>query len=50
MKLNQDKCHLIVSGRKYENVIASAGESKNWEYENQKTIRHYYHRQKTKLQ
>ena len=50
MKLNQDKCHLIVSGRKYENVIASAGELKKWQHENQKTIRHYYHIQKTKLQ
>ena len=27
MKLNQDKCHLIASGHKYENVFASVGQS-----------------------
>ena len=35
-KLNQDKCHLIVSGHKHEKVFASLGQSKIWETENQK--------------
>ena len=38
MKLKQDKCHLIVSGHKYENVFASAGKSIIWETENQKLL------------
>ena len=38
MKLNQDKCHLIVSGHKYENVFASVGQSIIWETEDQKLI------------
>ena len=28
MKLNQDKCHLLVSGFKYENVWAKIGKTK----------------------
>ena len=28
MKLNQDKCHLLVSGSKYENVWAKMGKKK----------------------
>ena len=44
IKLNQDKCHLIFSGHKYENVFASVGQSVIWETENQETIRHC-HRQ-----
>ena len=28
MKLNQDKCHLLVSGFKYENVWAKIGKQK----------------------
>ena len=31
MKLNQDKCHLIVSGHKYEKILASVGQSIIWE-------------------
>ena len=31
MKLNEDKCHLLVSGHKYENVWAMVGNSKIWE-------------------
>ena len=36
MKLNQDKCDLIVSGHKYENVFASVDQSIIWENKNQK--------------
>ena len=31
MKLNQDKCHLLVSGYKHENIWARIGEAKIWE-------------------
>ena len=31
MKLNQDKCHLLVSGYKNENVWANIGKEKIWE-------------------
>ena len=31
MKLNQDKCHFIVSGHKHENVYAKVGETLIWE-------------------
>ena len=31
MKLNQDKCHLIVSGRKAETGLGKIGETKIWE-------------------
>ena len=34
MKLNRDKCHLILSGLKYENVFASTDQLINWETEN----------------
>ena len=30
MKLNQDKCHLLVSGYKHENIWARIGEVKIW--------------------
>ena len=36
IKLHQGKCHLIVSGHKYQNVFASVGQSIFWEIENQK--------------
>ena len=36
IKLHQGKCHLIVSGHKYENVFPSVGQSIFWEIENQK--------------
>ena len=36
MKLNQDKCHLLVSGFKYENVWAKIGKTKIWESKKQK--------------
>ena len=38
MKLSQDKCHLIVSRHKYENVFASVGQSIIWETENLKLL------------
>ena len=31
MELNQDKCHLLVSGYKHENIWAGNGEVKIWE-------------------
>ena len=39
MKLNQDKCHLLVSGYKHENIWAQIGEVKNWESSKQKLLR-----------
>ena len=38
MKLNQDKCHLLVSGYKHENIWARIGEVKIWESSKQKLI------------
>ena len=37
-KLNQGKCHLLVSGFKYENVRAKIGKTKIWESEKQKLL------------
>ena len=31
LKLNQDKCHLLVSGYRHVNIRAQIGEEKNWE-------------------
>ena len=31
MKLNEDKCHLLVSGHKYEHISAMVGNSRIWE-------------------
>ena len=36
MKLNQYKCHLLVSGHKHETVWAKIGETKIWESNKQK--------------
>ena len=36
MKLNQDKCHLLVSGFKYENAWAEIGKTKICESKKQK--------------
>ena len=36
MKLNQDNCHLLVSGHKHEAVWAKIGETKIWESNKQK--------------
>ena len=38
MKLNQDKCHLPVSGFKNENVWAKIGKTKIWESKKQKLL------------
>ena len=39
MKLNQDKCHLLVTGYKYENIWIQIGEVKIWESSKQKLLR-----------
>ena len=39
MKLNQDKCHLLVSGFKYQNVWAKIEKTKIWESKKQKLLR-----------
>ena len=38
MKLNQDKCHLLVLGYKHENMWAQIGEVKIWESSKQKLL------------
>ena len=38
MKLNQDKCHLLVPGYKHENICARIGEVKTWERSKQKIL------------
>ena len=38
MKLNKDKCHLLVSGYKHENVWAQTGDEKIWESNKQKLL------------
>ena len=38
MKLNQDKCHLLISGHKYESVWANIGSCKIWESNYQKLL------------
>ena len=38
MKLNQDKCHLLVFGYKNENVLANLGNKKIWESNKQKLL------------
>ena len=38
MKLNQDKCHLLVSGYKHENIRARIGEVKIWESSKQNSL------------
>ena len=38
MKLNKDKCHLLVSGRKYEACWAKVGPEKIWESSHQKLL------------
>ena len=38
MKLNQDKCHLQVSGYKNENVWGDIGNEKLWESSKQKLL------------
>ena len=38
MKLNQEKCHLLVSGYKHENIWARIGQTKIWERRKQKLL------------
>ena len=38
MKLNEDKCHLLIAGNKYEHVWAKAGTAKIWESECEKLL------------
>ena len=34
MKFNKDKCHLVVSGHKYENVWVKMGDEQIWKVQN----------------
>ena len=38
MKLNTDKCHLLLAGQKYEQVWANIGNDKIWESQNEKLL------------
>ena len=38
MKLNTDKCHLLVAGHKYEHLWVNVGETKIWESESEKIL------------
>ena len=38
MKLNKDKCHLLVLGHKHENVWVKMGDEKIWESAKQKLL------------
>ena len=38
MKLNEDKCHILLSEYKYEMMFAKSGRSRNWESETQKLL------------
>ena len=38
MKLNQDKCHLLVPGHNYENIFANIGQSLIWESPKEKLL------------
>ena len=42
MKLNEDKCHLLVGEYKHESIWAKIGDAKIWESNKQKTIRRTY--------
>ena len=39
MKLNKNKCHLLVSGHKYENVWVKLGDEKIWKSTKPKLLR-----------
>ena len=36
MKLNEEKCHLVVAGHKFESVWAQIGDSRIWETNTEK--------------
>ena len=38
MKLNEDKCHLLISGHKFEHVWAMIGNARIWESQHQKLL------------
>ena len=38
MKFNEDKCHFIVSGQKYEHIWSMIGKSRIWECGNVKLL------------
>ena len=38
MKLNEDKCHLLVAGHRYESLWANIGETRIWESKNKKLL------------
>ena len=38
MKLNEDKCHLLVAGHKYESLLAKIGKARIWESKNEKLL------------
>ena len=38
MKLNDEKCHLLISGHKHENVWTQIGNAKIWEIKSQKLL------------
>ena len=38
MKLNEDKCHLLISGHKFEHVWADIGNARLWESQRQKLL------------
>ena len=44
MMLNEDKCHFIIAGNKYEHIWAKAGSSKIWESQRQKLLGVYIDR------
>ena len=38
IKLNQDKCHLVILGHKYKKVLENIGSCKIWENNDQKPL------------
>ena len=38
MKLNEDKCHLLVQGYKHESITAKIGDARIWEPNKQKLL------------
>ena len=44
MKLNENKCHLLIAGLKHEHIWAKAGDAKIWESECQKLLGIYIDR------
>ena len=38
MKLNEDKCHLLAAGQRYETLCANIGETRIWKSKNEKLL------------